>query len=262
MPLSIFDLFKIGIGPSSSHTVGPMRAARRFARELESSGCLELTTELRVDLYGSLGLTGKGHASDRAVLLGLEDERPEEVDTDAVEGRIAAMAESGVVRLLGRHPLPFRREDIVFHRRETLPGHPNGMCYVAVAESGQPLLERTYYSIGGGFVVDEDAVAGDRLVEDDSTLPFAFSTGEELLAACQRTGLRVSELMLENESSWRSREEVRAGLLGIWGVMEGSVQRGCEARGELPGKLQIPRRARALRDRLMRDDDAGGDPLV
>jgi L-serine dehydratase len=248
MAISVFDLFSIGIGPSSSHTVGPMRAARMFVTGLAEGGRLDHTRRIRVELFGSLGSTGHGHGSDRAVLLGLSGERPEQVDTGAVPGKIARIRETGRLRLPGGPEIPFdETTDLVLFRRKSLPAHPNGMIFRAYGDD--LLAERTYYSVGGGFVRGEGTI-----VEDPTPLPHPFSTGGELLALCRETGLPVSEVMLRNELSWRTREEIRDGLLGIWQVMVECVRNGCAHDGVLPGGLKVPRRAKALHTKLLAED--------
>ena len=256
MAISVFDLFSIGIGPSSSHTVGPMRAARTFAQGLEADGLLDKVARVRVELFGSLGATGRGHGSDRAVVLGLEGETPEDVDTDSVLDRVAEVRRTETVRLLGRHPVRLAASDLVLHRRSTLPFHPNGMRFTAYAESAEPapaeadaeapLRERTYYSVGGGFVVDEDATGADRIKADDTVLPYPFTTAAELCAHASASGLPISQVMLANECVWRPEAEVRAGLLRIWQVMQDCVLAGCGHGGVLPGGLKVRRRAPEL----------------
>ena len=260
MAISVFDLFKIGIGPSSSHTVGPMRAARTFVAGLERDGRLAEVARVRSELYGSLGATGKGHGSDKAVLMGLEGETPEAVDTGAIEARLAAIRDARSVRLLGTHPVAFREEeDLQFLRRRSLPHHPNGMRFVALDGGGGVLRERIYYSVGGGFVVDEEAAGADRIKADDTELPHPFSSGDELLVRCRETGLGISSLMLANEQCWRSREAIREGLLGIWQVMQACVDNGCREEGILPGGMKVRRRAAAFRRRLRsQPDDRSG----
>ncbi|HKS47400.1 MAG TPA: L-serine ammonia-lyase [Amycolatopsis sp.] len=251
MAISVFDLFSIGIGPSSSHTVGPMRAARMFAERLVEDGLAGRTRRVRVELFGSLGATGHGHGSDKAVLLGLSGERPEDVDTDAVPGIVAGIRSSGRLSLLGIHWVPFDEDtDLVLHRRKSLPAHPNGIIFRAYDE--QLLAERTYYSVGGGFVRGEDAI-----VEDSTEVPHPFATAAEMLAHCRETGLPISEIMLRNELSWRSADEIRDGLLRIWQVMAGCVRNGCEHGGVLPGGLKVPRRAKALYRKLLTEDGVG-----
>ncbi|MET7604139.1 L-serine ammonia-lyase [Streptomyces avermitilis] len=259
MAISVFDLFSIGIGPSSSHTVGPMRAARMFARRLRNEGLLDPVASVRAELYGSLGATGHGHGTPKAVLLGLEGASPRTVDVEGADDRVATIKESGRIRLLGEHEIAFDfSEDLVLHRRKTLPYHANGMTLWAYDASGAELLSKTYYSVGGGFVVDEDAVGEDRIKLDDTVLKYPFRTGDELLRLTQETGLSISALMLENERAWRTEEEIREGLLGIWRVMQACVSRGMSREGILPGGLKVRRRA-AVSARQLR---AEGDPLA
>ncbi|MFC5745085.1 L-serine ammonia-lyase [Actinomadura rugatobispora] len=261
MAISVFDLFKIGIGPSSSHTGGPMAAAHRFARGLERDGLLARTASVRAVLYGSLGLTGKGHGSDKAVILGLEGDKPETVDVDTVDDRLAAIRSRGALRLFGAHDVPFAVNDhLVFERKESLPGHPNGMRFTAYAAGGEELRSRVYYSVGGGFVVDENATGADRIQPDDTVLPHRFDTAAELLERCRETGLSVSALMLENERAFgRTEAEIRSGLVELWHVMRACVDRGCSREGLLPGGLKVRRRAPQLHRQLVADK--GADPL-
>jgi L-serine dehydratase len=257
--ISVFDLFSIGIGPSSSHTVGPMRAARMFARRLRNEALLESVASIRTELYGSLGATGHGHGTPKAVLLGLEGDSPRTVDVEKADQRVADIKEAGRLRLLGEHEIPFDFDaDLVLHRRKALPYHANGMTLWAYDASGAELLTKTYYSVGGGFVVDEDAVGADRIKLDDTVLKYPFRTGDELLRQTQETGLSISSLMLENERAWRTEEEIRAGLLEIWRVMQACVSRGMSREGILPGGLKVRRRA-AMSARQLR---AEGDPLA
>ncbi|MFF5258406.1 L-serine ammonia-lyase [Actinomadura viridis] len=261
MAISVFDLFKVGIGPSSSHTGGPMAAAHRFARGLDRDGLLEKTASVRVVLYGSLGLTGKGHGSDKAVILGLEGDKPETVDVDTVDERLAAVRERGALRLFGSHDVPFAVGDhLVFERKESLPGHPNGMRFTACSADGRELRSRVYYSVGGGFVVDENATGADRVKADDTVLPHRFDTAAELLERCHETGLSISALMLENERAFgRTEEEIRTGLADLWKVMRECVERGRTREGLLPGGLKIRRRAPQLHRQLTTEKDS--DPL-
>ncbi|MGI9416973.1 MAG: L-serine ammonia-lyase [Geminicoccaceae bacterium] len=261
MAISIFDLFKIGIGPSSSHTVGPMRAAGLFARRLDEEGRLEDVASVKVDLYGSLGATGVGHGSPKAVMLGLEGEWPESVDTDQVPARIAAIRAERRLCLLGRHAIRFvDGEHLVLHRRRSLPGHPNGMRFSASDTDGEAIQQAVYFSIGGGFVVDEDAMGQDRIREDDTVLPHGFTTGEALLRLTQEQGLSISRLMLENEMAWRDETAIRRDLLGIWQVMQDCVARGCASEGILPGGLKIKRRA-PLYHRKLQARNGENDPF-
>ena len=259
MAISVFDLFSIGIGPSSSHTVGPMRAARMFARRLRNEGVLDSVASVRTELYGSLGATGHGHGTPKAVLLGLEGDSPRTVDVESADERVERIKESGRIRLLGEHEIAFSfDDDLVLHRRKTLPYHANGMTLWAYDADGTELLTKTYYSVGGGFVVDEDAVGADRIKLDDTVLKYPFRTGDELLRLTKETGLSISALMLENELAWRTEEEIRAGLLEIWRVMRECVERGLSREGILPGGLRVKRRA-ATTARKLRSE---GDPLA
>ncbi|MEU0039656.1 MULTISPECIES: L-serine ammonia-lyase [unclassified Streptomyces] len=259
MAISVFDLFSIGIGPSSSHTVGPMRAARMFAHRLRNEDLLPAVASVRAELYGSLGATGHGHGTPKAVLLGLEGASPRTVDVEGADGRVEEIKASGRISLLGEREIPFSfDDDLILHRRKALPYHANGMTIFAYGASGEPVLEKTYYSVGGGFVVDEDAVGEDRIKLDDTVLKYPFRTGDELLRLTQETGLSISALMLENERAWRTEEEIREGLLGIWRVMQACVSRGMSREGILPGGLRVRRRA-AMSARQLR---AEGDPLA
>jgi L-serine dehydratase len=259
--ISVFDLFKVGIGPSSSHTVGPMRAARMFVDGLAGEDLLHRTVEVRAELFGSLGATGHGHGSAKAVMLGLEGEAPDEVDPDRVDVALDRIRETGCLRLLGKREVRFdETAHLVMHRRKRLPYHSNGMLFTAYGETGEPLRERTYYSVGGGFVVDESATGADRIVPDTTPLRYPFSTSAQLLAQTQATELSISEVMLENEKSWRTDREIRDGLLHIWAVMRECVERGSAREGVLPGGLKVRRRAATMRRALeVRSDDA--DPL-
>ncbi len=264
MSLSTFDLFKIGIGPSSSHTVGPMRAARAFAESLVRDGVFERTASVKAELYGSLGATGKGHGSDKAVMLGLEGEAPESVDTTAVDGRLATIRDAKRLRLLGSREIGFvEKQHLVMHRRESLPFHPNGMRFTATDGAEAVLSSKVYYSVGGGFVVDEQAAGADRIVEDRTVLAHPFRSGAELLQQCTDHDLSISALMFENERSWRSDAEIRAGLLMIWRVMEECVREGIRRDGVMPGGLKVRRRAAQLHQTLSSRPEASlRDPLT
>ncbi|MFF7872276.1 L-serine ammonia-lyase [Streptomyces qaidamensis] len=259
MAISVFDLFSIGIGPSSSHTVGPMRAAGLFARRLRNEELLESVASVRAELYGSLGATGHGHGTPKAVLLGLEGDSPRTVDVTSADDRVEAIRTGGRLNLLGEHEIAFSfDDDMVLHRRKALPYHANGMTLWAYDASGAELLTKTYYSVGGGFVVDEDAVGADRIKLDDTVLKYPFRTGDELLRLTEETGLSISALMLENERAWRTDDEIRTGLLEIWQVMRDCVARGLSQEGILPGGLKVRRRA-ANTARKLRSE---GDPLA
>src|SRR3569833_2987446 len=261
MAISVFDLFKIGIGPSSSHTGGPMTAAYLFASGLASDGLLEKTASVRAVLYGSLGLTGKGHGSDKAVILGLEGDRPESVDVDGVPERLSSARSRGTIRLLGSREVPFVvGSDLVFERKESLPHHPNGMRFTACDDGGSVLREKAYYSVGGGFVVDEDATGADRIKPDDTVVPYPIATGADLLGLTAETGLSIPALMMANERAFgRDEASIRAGLLELCQVMRESVSRGCTNEGLLPGGLKVRRRAHLLHRKLLAETQA--DPL-
>ena len=248
MALSALDMFSVGIGPSSSHTVGPMRAAGLFADGLRDSSLLKDVQRVQAELFGSLGATGHGHGSDKAVILGLQGNRPETVDTDTADQQVADAATSGKLMLAGDRSIDFsRRDDVTMHRRRSLPAHPNGMIFRAFGPGGSVLRESTYYSVGGGFVVDEHAAGVDRIVEDDTPLRYPFTTGAQLLEICRREHLRVSDVMIANELSWRTEEQLRAELLHIWAVMKECVHNGCTRTEKLlPGGLKVPRRAPKL----------------
>ncbi|WP_040261236.1 L-serine ammonia-lyase [Pseudomonas massiliensis] len=256
MSLSVFDLFKIGIGPSSSHTVGPMRAAARFVEGMRRDGLLESVREVRVELYGSLGATGKGHGSDKAVLLGLEGEQPDTIDTRALEARLATIRANGCLRLGGEREIPFVEKQHLAMIRKPLPYHPNGMIFRALDGAGLQVRSREYYSVGGGFVVDDSAVGTDRIVADTTVLPLPFTTARQLLAHCAEQGLSVSQVMLANEAAWRPESETRTGLLHIWQVMQQCVAAGCENEGILPGGLKVKRRAAGLYRQLRSHPEA------
>ncbi|TDP74791.1 L-serine ammonia-lyase [Roseateles toxinivorans] len=267
MAISVFDLFKIGIGPSSSHTVGPMRAARLFALRLRHEGVLERTTRVVSQLYGSLGATGKGHGSDKAVLLGLAGHEPDTVDVEAVPQILAGIREGSKLRLLNEHEVAFdEAKDLVFFRRQSLPFHANGMRFAAYDAQGELLLERTYYSVGGGFVVsDEVASDGSKqkvIAPDTAVLPYPFHSGDDLLRLCAEHGVSIAELMRRNERHWRSDAETEAGLMRIWKVMQECVVRGCRTEGILPGGFKVKRRAAQLyRDLTSNPEAALRDPL-
>ncbi|MEF9906515.1 L-serine ammonia-lyase [Streptomyces sp. P9-A2] len=257
MALSVFDLFSIGIGPSSSHTVGPMRAARMFARRLLNEELLDSVASVRAELYGSLGATGHGHGTPKAVLLGLEGDSPRTVDVETADERVEKIKDSGRLRLLDTHEIAFSfDDDLVLHRRKALTYHANGMTLWAYDASGSEVLAKTYYSVGGGFVVDEEAVGADRIKLNDTVLKYPFRTGDELLRLTRETGLSISALMLENERAWRTEEEIREGLLEIWRVMQACVARGMSREGILPGGLKVRRRAANTARKLRAEGDA------
>jgi len=265
MAVSVFDIFKIGIGPSSSHTVGPMRAAARFvARWLDEAGVLDRVVRVRCELFGSLALTGRGHGTDKAVLCGLEGAQPDTIDPDAIPTMLDRIRGNQRIRLGGRHEIGFdEKQDLVFNKRQKLPFHSNGMRFAAFDAAGAPLAERDYYSVGGGFVVNADEAASDRIVADTTPLAYPFRSGDELLQLCREHGLTIAQLMLANEQAWRSPAEVRDGLLAIWRAMQGGVARGVREGGTLPGGLHVRRRAPELYAELRdRPEAALRDPLT
>lgn len=268
MQVSAFDLFSIGVGPSSSHTVGPMRAAGLFVERLQSAGNLTKTTRVRVELFGSLGATGRGHGSDRAVVMGLLGYDPEHIDPDVIPARMEDVQSAKEIRLGGERAAGERadddavtirfvlREDLLFHKRKSLPGHANGMRFSALDANGETLEERIYYSVGGGFVLDETR---NVIAPQAATVAYPFGSGDELSAQCTEHGLSISTLMRKNENTWRSDAEIDARLDRLWDVMKGCVKRGCEREGILPGGLRVRRRAPALLRQLRHE--AEGDPL-
>ncbi|NJC68647.1 L-serine ammonia-lyase [Planosporangium thailandense] len=260
MTISVFDLFKVGIGPSSSHTVGPMRAALMFLDAIKHDTDLAAVAGVSVELFGSLGATGHGHGSVNAVLLGLEGHAPETVDPAISGPTRTRVANTGRLMLAGAHPIAFDVDtDIVLHRRKRLDVHSNGMRFRARNAAGRDVVSRTYFSIGGGFVLDQSDGAP-RVVEDRTPVPYPFATGDELLATTRETGMSISDVVLENEKVWRGEAEIRHGLLAIWDVMRQCVRAGCAAEGVLPGGLRVPRRAPGLLAKL-RDRDDADDPL-
>ena len=268
MAVSVFDLFKIGIGPSSSHTVGPMRAARMFVTRLAHDGALARTARVKAEMYGSLGATGKGHGSDKAVLLGLAGHEPDSVDIEQVPAMLDAIRSQRRVTLNGSHEIAFDEQaDLIMHRRETLPFHANGMRFTAFDAAGAEVENRVYYSVGGGFVVsDEVAADGSRqktIAPDTTVLPYPFHSGDDLLELTARDGISIAELMRRNERHWRTDAEVHAGLMKIWKVMQECVVRGCRTEGILPGGFKVKRRAAQLyRDLTVNPEAAMRDPLI
>jgi L-serine dehydratase len=253
MSLSVFDIFKIGIGPSSSHTMGPMNAARSFVVLLAARGLLERTAQVSAQLYGSLALTGRGHCTDRAILLGLEGMSPDTIDSSAIEPALQRIRVEGRIRLLGRHEISFDEPlNLLFHMDQVLPGHSNGMRFTAHDAELQVLAREEYYSIGGGFIVQAGAESNVGAARREP--PFEFNSGARLLEHGRTQGLEIHELVLARERTWRTEAEVRAGLLRIWHVMQDCVRRGFEAQGLLPGVLGVRRREPKLYRQLMSGD--------
>lgn len=256
MAVSVFDIFKIGIGPSSSHTMGPMRAARLFVQDMEEQGVLNRVARVSVHLYGSLALTGKGHCTDRAVQMGLEGATPETVDPEAVKEKLARIRSTARLRLAGGPEIDFdASKDILFHTDQVLPAHPNGMRFAAQDESREDLLSGEFYSVGGGFVSRGAGGGGDDQSRLESEL--AFGSAKELLSRAEARGERLDQFMIAYESAWQPPEEIRRRLLEIWKVMQACVQRGFEQDGELPGGLHVQRRAPKLYHELCHEGAAG-----
>jgi L-serine dehydratase len=256
MNLSVLDIFKIGVGPSSSHTMGPMNAACAFVRDVEARGALERTGKVVAQLYGSLALTGHGHCTDRAVLLGLEGNEPATIDPASMEPALERIRSSGLLRLAGRKDVPFDEAlDLLFHRDQTLPQHPNGMRFTVLDVAGQVLHRDEYFSTGGGFVVRGEnfgkSVVGDQHVE----VPYQFASAEELLRTARDAGLELHELMLANERAFRPEHETRAALLHVWSVMGECIDRGFKGSGVLPGVLKVRRRASRLHRQLVESSE-------
>ncbi len=245
MAISVFDLFKIGIGPSSSHTVGPMRAAATFAQALRSQGVLEQVTRVEVRLYGSLSATGIGHATDRACLLGLMGQWPDQIDPHSIEPRIAQLLEEKCLMLNGSQPVEFDYARDMRLLDEDLPYHPNAMTLEAWSAE-QTLLSQTYYSVGGGFIIEQSEIDAPARTQGQVELPYEFSSGDELMALCKTYSLSVSQLMMANERAWRCEEDIRSGLLKIWAAMQQCVENGLHNEGILPGGLKVKRRAAKL----------------
>ena len=265
MAVSTFDLYKIGIGPSSSHTVGPMRAGARFVRRWQDvPGRLDDVVRERAEVFGSLALTGRGHGTDKAVMMGLEGHMPNQIDPDIIPDALIRIRGDKRIRLGGTHEIAFdEKSDLVMNKRQKLPFHTNGMRFTAYDAEGAVIATRDYYSVGGGFVVNEDEAAEDRIVADTTDVPYPFSSGDELIAQANTHGLSIAKLMLENEKVWRSEDEIRDGLRELWAAMQSCVARGIRQTGTLPGGLHVTRRAPALHAELSSKPEAGmRDPLT
>ena len=265
MAVSTFDLYKIGIGPSSSHTVGPMRAAARFVEHhLAEAGRLRDVARVRAEVFGSLALTGRGHGTDKAVMMGLEGHWPNRIDPDVIPAALERIRADKVIRLHGQRDVAFNeKSDLVMNKRQKLPFHTNGMRFIAYDASGAEIASRDYYSVGGGFVVNQDEAAEDRIVADTTPVAHPFASGDEMLARCAASGLSIAQLMMENERAWRSEAEIRAGLRELWQAMQDCVARGIRQSGTLPGGLHVVRRAPSLHAELSGSPEAAmRDPLT
>jgi len=250
MSISLFDLFSIGIGPSSSHTVGPMLAANAFLTCLDEQHFLEKTRRIKIELYGSLALTGKGHGTDKAILNGLEGQNPESVVPESMVPRMQDIISSGKLNLAGKHEIAFNdTTDFLFLQKELLPRHTNGMCFTAYGEDANSLCRQVYYSIGGGFITTEENF--DHQEAEAAAIPYPFSTGYELLTRCQDNNMTIAELMMANEETWRSKDEIKRGIMAIAAVMEACIDSGCHHPGILPGGLLLKRRAPDLYQKLI-----------
>lgn len=254
MKNSIFELFSIGIGPSSSHTVGPMRAAHTFVETLIRKELIEDVAHLRCELFGSLGATGKGHGSDNAVLLGLLGENPETVNTESINAVVSEIKSQKKLSLFGKWPIAFNdKEDLILYKKRSLPLHANGMRFTAIDALQNTLFYKDFYSVGGGFIVDESEISSDHLIREPIQLPYPFTNANELLALCEQHQISISTLMMENEKSWRSEAQIRQGCLKIWTEMQDCVKRGCVRDGILPGGMKVKRRAAALNKTLLNE---------
>ncbi len=249
--VSLFQIFSVGIGPSSSHTVGPMRAAQQFISDIANNNRLGEVANIRIELFGSLAMTGEGHGTDIAVLLGLEGEKPENCDPTTVGPRVDFILSNCTINLLSKRTISFHKDtDLIFHKGRRLPYHSNAMRFKAFDQYGAELYKQIFYSVGGGFIIDHEQIFAPVDLEVSSDQPFPFKTCEELLSHCRKEGKTISEIMFENEKALRTEEEVRSGILHIWDVMQDSVKRGCTTEGILPGGLEVKRRSAALLRRL------------
>ncbi|XKH59090.1 L-serine ammonia-lyase [Halomonas sediminis] len=250
MPISVFELFKVGVGPSSSHTVGPMLAAFNYVTSLRERGFIDKVSCLEIHLYGSLSATGIGHGTDQAIIMGLMGERPDTIDPCVITPRIEKLKEENTLQLGQQADVPFRwQQDLYFHEK-CLPYHPNAMSIITYTNVGEILYENTFYSVGGGFVIDQAQVDTGQVDSDIAEIPFNFKNAAELLSYCQKESMSISDIMLENEKVWRSEEEIRSGLWKIWQVMCECIDNGLSNEGILPGGLNVKRRARLLHQRL------------
>ncbi len=264
MAVSVFDLFKVGIGPSSSHTVGPMRAAFLFCQQLQHRELTDKTECITTELFGSLGHTGKGHGTDKAIILGLSGYQPDKIDPDDIEKILADVEKEKSLSLTPSHSIKFKyKKHLKFHKRKMLPLHSNGMRFVAMAKDGTILLSKDFYSVGGGFIISHNKLAQQEIIEDSTVLPYSFSSGEQLLALCVSENKSIAEIMYENEKTWASVEDINSQLDNLWHVFKACVERGLNSPGELPGGLNVKRRAPELFNELRDKPQAAlRDPLT
>ncbi len=256
MAISVFDIFKIGIGPSSSHTVGPMRAALLFAKKLEQKCVIDKVNSVSIELYGSLGATGRGHGTDKAVMLGLEGETPQDIDPDKIEKKLAVVRDKGCIRILKKFPVQFNEKQDLHFYRKSLPQHANGMRFIAQDADDRMIMQQEYYSVGGGFVVVGNNIQKSSPYEHEGCLPYPFHNSDELLKLCMFHRRSIWDIMFENEKAWLSKKEIRQDLLNIWKVMQACVQRGLREQGVLPGGMKVKRRAADLYRQLNAESGA------
>lgn len=264
MAVSVFDLFKIGIGPSSSHTVGPMRAANMFIAQLVSHNLEGMTHSIKTELYGSLSHTGRGHGTDKAIILGLLGEEPDKVDPDAIPAMLEEVEKAEQIKATDNLTLKFiNKKHLVWHKRKKLPLHSNGMQFTAMDKDGNELLRKAYYSVGGGFILAHTHMAKQHIMEDDSELKYPFTSGDELIELCHQHNMTIAEIMYANEQTWRNTDEINSSLDTIWQAMEACVKRGIKTDGVLPGGLKVARRApKIFRDLDKRSEKDLADPLT
>ncbi len=264
MAVSVFDLFKVGIGPSSSHTVGPMRAAYLFCQQLQHRNLIEQTTNIKSELFGSLGHTGKGHGTDKAIILGLSGYQPDKINPDIIVNLLDKVELQKKLQINDKKTIKFNyKTDLKFHKRKMLPLHSNGMRFVALDKHGENLLKKDFYSVGGGFIISHNKLAQQEIVEDNTKLPYAFNSGIELLEICKKNKQSIAQIMYENEKTWQSKTRINKQLDTLWHVFKDCVERGLNSSGELPGGLKVKRRAPALFKELRDKPQAAlRDPLT
>ena len=264
MAISVFDLFKVGIGPSSSHTVGPMRAAYLFCQQLEHRDLIIDTTSIKTELFGSLGHTGKGHGTDKAIILGLSGYQPDKIDPDLIDKIMVNVETKKAIQLTKKNSIKFDyKKHLTFHKRKMLPLHSNGMRFAASDKDGNEILSKDFYSVGGGFIISHTKLSEQEIIEDTTDLPYSFNSGNELLELCKNNRLSIAELMYHNEKTWLSKSKINKQLDVLWDVFKACVERGLHSSGELPGGLKVKRRAPELFQSLRDKPQAAlRDPLT